>query len=90
MTIIRSKNLIVVKGFLYLFASLFAALILISRHPNLEFIFLLLVSMFCAARFYFFAFHVMTRYVDDDYEFNGIISFFLYFIKRRTPSNRPQ
>ena len=75
MTDITNVRLIYVKGLLFLVTGLVAAGILLVQHFELMFVFLLVVSIWCFARFYYFAFYVIQHYVDDQYRFAGLGSF---------------
>ncbi len=80
---ITNAKLIIVKGFLFLLAGLLAALALILEHPTLKVALLLALTVWCFARFYYFAFYVIEHYVDSGYKFAGLGSFVWYLIRRR-------
>ncbi len=82
MTDITNIRLIYVKGILFLVTGLAAAGILLVQHPELTFAFLLVVAIWCLARFYYFAFYVIQHYVDDQYRFAGLGSFVAYLWSR--------
>src|SRR6266705_1907813 len=71
------------KGFLFLIIGFAAALLLVLEHPALKTIILLVISIWCFCRFYFFAFYVIQHYVDDQYRFSGLWSFIRYLWQRR-------
>lgn len=81
---IKSAKLIIFKGFLFLFAGIFAALGVWLENPTLQQAFLLAVAIWCFCRFYYFAFYVIEKYVDSSYKFAGLGSFLLYFLKRKS------
>jgi hypothetical protein len=81
---IKSPRLIYIKGFLFLFTGLVAALALIVENPNLRDTFLLLVAIWSFSRFYYFAFYVIEHYVDPGFRFAGLWAFFLYLFRRRS------
>ncbi len=70
-------------GFLFLFAGLLASAILLIEHPSLRVALLLGLSIWCFARFYYFAFYVIEHYVDSKYKFAGLFSFLVYLVRRR-------
>jgi hypothetical protein len=76
-------KLIYVKGFLFLLASMLAASILIVQDPRALTILLLVIATWCFARFYYFAFYVIERYVDARYRFTGMISFVRYIVGKK-------
>jgi len=72
-----------VKGFLFLVIGLIAAVLLVLEHPAVKTIILLAITIWCFCRFYYFAFYVIERYVDQSYRFSGLLSFVAYFLRRR-------
>lgn len=80
---LKSPGLIVAKGFLFLLAGSLAAAALLILHPDWRVAALLALSVWCFARFYYFAFYVLERYVDPGYKFAGLSSFATYFLRRR-------
>jgi len=45
--------------------------------------FLLVISVWCFCRFYYFAFYLIEHYVDPTYRFSGLLSFVLYVIQKK-------
>lgn len=86
---IKDPRLIYLKGFLFLLAGILAATALLLEHPELKVAFLLGLSVWCFARFYYFAFYVIQHYVDPGYRFAGLGSFVLYLLRRRSPPPSP-
>ena len=80
---ITNPKLIVLKGFLFLLAGLLASILLVLEHPTAKVALLLAVAVWCFARFYYFAFYVIGRYVDPTYRFAGLWSLARYFLARR-------
>jgi len=68
------------KGLLFLFLGLLCSTLLIADHPTLRAVALVLLTVWSFCRFYYFAFHVMERYVDPTYRFSGLLSFLRYLI----------
>ncbi len=79
---ITNPKLIIAKGFLFLLAGLLASVALLLECPTLKVLLLLGLTVWCFARFYYFAFYVIEHYVDDQYKFAGLGSFMLYLIRR--------
>jgi len=79
---ITDPRVIYAKGFLFLLGGLVAAALLVAEHPELKVGFLLLISIWCFARFYYFAFYAVGRYVDNSYKFSGLWSFAAYVWRR--------
>ena len=86
MTDITNIRIIYAKGFLFLVGGLSASTSLIFQNPDSKVILLLIVSIWCFARFYYFAFYVIGNYVDSRYKFSGLSSFALYLLRKRFPS----
>ena len=79
---LTDKRWIYGKGFVFLVTGSIAILILIMKHPEPETVILIAIAVFSFMRFYYFAFYVISNYVDGRYRFSGIISFFRYFLTR--------
>ena len=52
---------------------------------------LLVLSGWCFALFYYFAFYVIEHYVDPDYRFAALWDFFKYSLRRKAekPTQKP-
>jgi len=70
------------KGILFLIIGLLSALLLVLEHPTMRVGVLLVITIWCFCRFYYFAFYVIEKYVDSQYRFSGLWSFAVYFFKR--------
>ena len=81
MTEITNIKIIYAKGF-FLVAGLLTSTLLILENPDGKVILLLMLSIWCFARFYYFAFYVIGNYVDPSFRFSGLWSFALYCIRR--------
>lgn len=79
---LKSKNLIYLKGGLFLLAGLISAILIVAEQPTLKVVVLLGLSIWCFCRFYYFTFYVIQHYVDDQFRFAGLWSFVKYLIKR--------
>jgi hypothetical protein len=80
---ITNPKLIFAKGFLFLFAGLMAATIILMEHPTLRMALLLAIAVWCIARFYYFAFYVIEHYVDSEYRYAGLWLFVQYAMRKR-------
>jgi hypothetical protein len=80
---LKSKRLIIAKGFLFLLAGVLCLCIIFMEHPDLRLAVLIGLSIWCFARFYYFAFYVIQRYVDDRYRYAGLFSFAAYLLQNR-------
>ena len=73
------------KGILFLIVGLLAAVLLVLESPSLKVGALLVISIWCFCRFYYFAFYVIQHYVDPACRFSGLGSFVRYLLTRKTP-----
>ena len=80
---LTDRRWIIAKGFLFLFAGLVSVGLLVFEHPELRFIALLCISIWCVCRFYYFAFYVLERYVDPGFRFSGLWSLCRYLLRCR-------
>ena len=71
------------KGFLFLFAGILAAGLLLFECPTFKTGGLLALCVWCFTRFYYFVFYVIQHYVDDEYRFAGLWSFARYMMGAR-------
>ena len=71
---LTNPRLICVKGFLFLLAGALAALCLFLDAPSLRTAMLISIAVWSFARFYYFAFYVITTYVDATYQYKGLYS----------------
>ena len=71
------------KGLLFLFIGIAAAVLLFLDAPTLRTGILLAMVIWSFCRFYYFAFYVIEKYVDSSYRFSGLYSFACYLFKRR-------
>ena len=83
MTDIRSPRLLYIKGALFLGLGILASTLLLMENPSLRTAALLAVAVWAFARAYYFAFYVITCYVDPGYRFAGLLSFLRYLMRRR-------
>lgn len=77
------------KGILFLLIGLVSSLLLLLENPSLKVALLLLLTIWCFCRFYYFAFYVIEHYVDPGYRFSGLWSFFHYLLSRRDSEKLP-
>lgn len=79
---LKSSRLIILKGFLFLFAGVVAAATLLLEHFSLRTAFLLVIAIWAFCRFYYFAFYVIEKYVDASFKFSSLYAFAVYFLKK--------
>lgn len=81
-TDLRDPRAIHAKGGLFLAAGLLASGLLVAEHPTAKVVGLLSVAIWSFSRFYYYAFYVITHYVDPSYRFSGLCAFARYLIGR--------
>lgn len=84
---LQSKKLILAKGWLFLLGGLLASAALLIEHFHWKTAVLLAATVWCFARFYYFAFYVIQHYVDPGYRFVGLWDFVKYCLRREDPGN---
>ena len=72
-----------VKGPLFLLAGIVSAALVVLQHPTVMTALLLVISIWCFCRFYYFAFYVIEHYVDPSFKFAGLWDFAVYFFRGR-------
>jgi hypothetical protein len=80
---LTSPTWIKLKGILFLALGILAAVLLVLEQPNWKVAVLLVVTVWCFCRFYYFAFYVIEKYVDPGYKFSGLWSFVCYLFENR-------
>jgi hypothetical protein len=80
---LTSSTWIKIKGLLFLFLGVLSATLILLDHPTLKTGLLLLLTLWCFCRFYYFAFYVIEHYVDPDYRFSGLLSLARYLIREK-------
>jgi len=85
MTDLTQPGWIKLKGLLFLIVGILSALLLWLEQPTLRVGLLLVISIWCFCRFYYFAFYVIEHYVDPGYRFSGLGSFLRYWMRRKPP-----
>jgi len=71
---IKNPKVIVAKGLLFLVTGIAAAVLLLLENPSLRSGLLLGVAIWAFCRFYYFAFYVLSQYVDASYRYSGLLS----------------
>ncbi len=79
---LANPNWIKLKGLLFLVLGLIASALLLLETRTLKVALLLVLSIWCFCRFYYFAFYVIEHYIDPAYRFSGLMSFVAYLAKR--------
>ena len=80
---LKSKRLIVLKGWLFLATALLAAIGLLLRSPEWQTVVLIGVLAWSAARFYYFLFYVLEKYVDPSLRYAGVLAQLQALLRRR-------
>ena len=80
---LTNPRLIKLKGALFLFQGILAAVLLLILAPNLQIALLLAIAIWSFCRFYYFAFYVIQHYLDPAFKFAGLWDFFRYLVRNR-------
>lgn len=83
MSDLNSSRLIVAKGIAFLVIACCAAFLIFEQAPNLRVALLLAALVWASARFYYFLFYVLERYVDQRLRYSGIANLFVTIFKGR-------
>ncbi|QDT24485.1 hypothetical protein [Gimesia chilikensis] len=83
---LKSRQLIYLKGFLFLMILLIAGGLILFETRSWQIAILLLLVVWSSARLYYFMFYVIEKYVDPEYKFAGIGSFLQYLFSRNNKS----
>jgi hypothetical protein len=71
------------KGILFVLVGVLASTLLLLEAPSWKVGLLLLISVWCFARAYYFAFYVIEKYVDPTFRFSGLWSAVRYLCSRK-------
>ena len=85
---LTNPSWIKLKGILFLLVGFLASILLLIEHPDLKTAFLLILSIWCFCRFYYFAFYVIQHYADPAYRFSGLWSFARHMLRRDSAKHR--
>jgi hypothetical protein len=80
---LKNPKWIYLKGWLFLLILITSTTLILLENVNWERTILVGLIIWSAARFYYFMFYVIERYVDHGYRFAGIGSFVKYLWERR-------
>lgn len=80
---LTSAAWIKVKGALFLLLGSLCATMLLLERSSLKDAVLLVVAVWSFCRFYYFAFYVMEKYVDEGYRYSGLLDFARYMMARK-------
>jgi hypothetical protein len=80
---ITNPKLLYLKGFLFVVCGCLTSATILIEHPSWKLAALLALTVWCFARAYYFAFYVIEHYVDGEYKFAGLFSFFQYALRRK-------
>ena len=79
---IKSKNLIVIKGLLFITIVIASTIGIIFYCPRPAVIGLLIILIWSSARSYYFLFYVLEKYVDPNLKYTGLIDLIKKIKKR--------
>jgi len=79
---LKNPKVIVAKGLLFLVTGIAAAALVLLENPSLRSGLLLGVAIWAFCRFYYFAFYVISQYVDPSYRYAGLLSLVSYLLRK--------
>ncbi len=85
---LKNKNVIILKGLLFLLMTALASVAIFCLAPSWRTAVLLLVLIWASARFYYFLFYVLYAYVDSRYKYAGIVALLKSLACRRKTNDR--
>ena len=80
---LRSKKLIVLKGLLFLAILVTSAVLVFLQQPTWLTAALLAAIVWASARFYYFLFYVLEKYVDPSLRYSGLLALLTKLASRR-------
>jgi hypothetical protein len=83
MSDLRNPKLIWLKGWLFLLGGVLSFVAIVLEVPEWRVAALLVLCIWCFARFYYFCFYVIEHYVDPEYHFTGLMDFLKYALFRK-------
>ena len=87
MTDLKSPFLIHLKGWLFLLIVIAAGAGIYMQLPTWRVGMLIVIVIWASARFYYYLFYVIEKYVDPNYKFAGVYSAIRYLIRGK--KNKP-
>ena len=85
---LKSNNLIVAKGLMFLAIAVLAAVLILIEEPSLRVAAMLVALVWASCRFYYFLFYVLERYVDPSLRYSGLWDLLRALIRRRRKPRR--
>ena len=89
MSDLRSAKLIVAKGVMFLAIVVLSAYLVLKQLPSFGVAVLLALIAWASARFYYFLFYVLERYVDPAKRYSGILNLALTLSKQAAKRRQP-
>lgn len=83
MTDITSKKLIALKGILFLVIIIGSATLILIKQPTLTAALAVFVLIWASARFYYFLFYVLEKYVDPNLRYSGLFALLSKLLARK-------
>lgn len=83
MSDIKSKKVIVLKGILFLLVAIISSSYSLFDFPFWIRLCALLIGLWSFARFYYFLFYVLERYVDPGLKYSGILDLAKFILSKK-------
>jgi hypothetical protein len=81
---LKNSKLIYLKGWLFLAILVVSIALVILEAASWRVAGLCLLIAWSSARFYYFMFYVIEKYVDPNYRFSGVCAFLKYLAGKKT------
>lgn len=85
---IKDSRLLWAKLILFLVLGILALAIALILHPSLRLAILMAIAVWAFCRAYYFAFYVISHYIDPTFRFAGLWSVFRYAFRHRVFTKR--
>jgi uncharacterized membrane protein YpjA len=85
---IKSRRLLIAKGFLFLTLGLLAIAAILYEYPNLRTAALLLIAIWAFCRFYYFLFYVLENYAGRNRKYAGLMDAIVYILKSKKDADK--
>jgi hypothetical protein len=86
---LTSPRWIKFKGLLFLAVGILSSVLLVLEEPTVRVVLLLILTIWCFCRSYYFAFYVIEHYVDPAFRFSGLFAFLRYLCGRKGRAGPP-
>ncbi len=83
---LKNPFIIHAKGWLFLLILMASTASILLHSQSWRVAGLLLVVIWASARFYYYLFYVIERYIDPEFKFSGVVAAVAYLLGKKSPS----